>query len=85
MTHENSITQEVIDEVQHAIHAASQDYFHWSNGNILYDKGVEMLMQVYSAKRLFELFSQRQYKVTVHLARIMQRFDGYTGRGGSIA
>lgn len=74
LTDDNGTTQKVINEVQAAIHVASQDYFKWSNGNILYDKGVETLMQVNSAKRLFDFFNHRPCRVRVHLERAVKDF-----------
>ncbi len=79
-TNENATTNIVIRELQGAIHAASHDYFVWSRGHILYDKGVESLMQVYSAKRLFDFFSQ-QHEVTMHLERsCIELVPGLSGR-----
>ena len=68
MTADDPIRRDVIAELHRAIHCASQDYFIWSGGHILYDKGVEAVMQVYAAKRLFDVFSPR-HEVIVHLER----------------
>ena len=47
----SEVTDDRVREQLHcAIHRASREYFTWSGGNILYDKGVESLMQVYSAQ-----------------------------------
>jgi len=80
VTGEDATTDLVIRELQGAIHAASRDYFAWSRGHILYDKGVESLMQAYSAKRLFNFFSQR-HEITVHLERpCIELVPGLSGR-----
>ena len=50
----SAVTTEVIAVLHRAIHAASQDYFTWTRGHILWDAGVERMMQVYAAARLFE-------------------------------
>ena len=79
-TNEAATTDRVICELQGAIHAASSDYFAWSRGHILYDKGVESLMQVYSAKRLFEFF-RPEHEITVHLERrCIELVPGLIGR-----
>jgi hypothetical protein len=68
MTHEDTIpqvTQEVIAVVQGAVQAASEDYFVWSRGHILYECA-EFLPQVYAAKRLFNIFKK---EVTVRVER----------------
>jgi len=67
MTGSGTITREVIHEVQQAIHDASRQYFVWSKGRILYE-AAEILMQVCSAERLFDIFSER-HEVMVHLER----------------
>lgn len=65
MTHEDMVTRQIIEVVQGSVHAASEDYFIWSRGHILYDCA-EFLPQVYAAKRLFDIF---KYEVTVRLER----------------
>ncbi len=68
MADDLKIKAEFIAELQEAIQAASRDYFLWSKGRTLYDDGVETLMHVYAAKRLFDLFAS-QYGVEVRLER----------------
>ena len=68
MTNTNTATSEVIAILHRAVHAASQDYFAWTRGHILWDGGVERMMQVYAATRLFEVFNPR-YGAVVHLER----------------
>jgi hypothetical protein len=42
-------------------------------------------VRLYSSRRLLLKLNRRNLNIIEWLARIMQRFDGYTGRGGSIA
>ena len=80
MTDKEKITKMVIHKLQSALHAASRDYFMWSSGHVLYDRGVEALIQVYAAKLLFEWFSP-QHKVTLHLERpCIELVPGLGGR-----
>lgn len=45
-----------IKALHKAVHAASADCYRWSNGSILYDHGVEAMLQVYAARELFAQF-----------------------------
>ena len=55
-------------ELHRAIHTASRDYFTWTRGKILYE-GIELLIQVYSAQRLFTSIRQQQCNITLYLER----------------
>lgn len=71
---------EVIAEVLESIQTACQDYFLWSHGCTIYDHGVEALMHVYGARRLFELFSPR-FPVMVRMEhRLADILPGTAGR-----
>ena len=75
----DEINHELIAELHTAIHAASRDYFIWTKGRILYEDGVEHLLTVYAAKRLFDLFGS-QYEVRVRMEEpIAELLIGNTG------
>ena len=79
MTDTSALTADVIAVLHRAIHAASQDYSVWSGGHILNGSGVERMMQVYAAKRLFEEFNPR-YGAVVHLEHPLSSFLPVTTR-----
>jgi len=79
MEHDAETKAELIAELHASIQSASRDYFIWSRGRVIYEAGVEALIQVYSAKRLFDLFAS-QYDIELHLER---KFDDLVGRSGA--
>lgn len=75
MENASDVKLELIAELQNAVQTASRDYFIWTKGSIIYDHGVEALMQVYAAKRLFDLFAP-QYGLRVHMEESLAGIEG---------
>jgi hypothetical protein len=73
----DEIHPEVVSEIHAAVQGASRDYFIWTKGRVLYDDGVESLVQVYSARRLFDLFGS-QYEFQVRMEEPIANFLGDT-------
>jgi hypothetical protein len=79
----DEIHPEVVAEIHAAVQGASRDYFIWTKGRILYDDGVESLVQVYAAKRLFDLFAS-QYELQVRMEEPVAKFLGNIAVSGRI-